>query len=223
MNPAFEVPKAWQPLLAEILLAPKSHELAAFLAQEEANGVRIYPPANQRFHALELVKPQTVRVVILGQDPYHGVGQAHGLAFSIGQNIAIPPSLRNIFKELRRDLGIVSPVHGNLESWARQGVLLLNTVLSVEGTKAGSHQGKGWEEITDIIIECTATQKNPIIFMLWGAYAQKKTAMIDSKQHLILHAPHPSPLSAHRGFIGCGHFGKANAFLRQRGLEPIMW
>lgn len=222
MTPAFKVPQAWQPLLNDVLYSQKSHELAAFLAGEEERGLQILPPEGQRFRALELVRPQDVRVVILGQDPYHGVGQAHGLAFSVPEGVAIPPSLSNIFKELARDLGVVIPAHGNLEAWARQGVLLLNTVLSVEQAKAGSHQGKGWEEITDAVIGHISTQISPCVFMLWGAHAQKKLALIGIN-HLILEAPHPSPLSAHRGFLGCGHFGKANAFFKGSGFEEIGW
>ena len=167
--------------------------------------------------------PSQVRVVILGQDPYHREGQAHGLAFSVSERCAVPPSLRNIYKELARDLGIAPPAHGNLESWAHQGVLLLNTVLTVEEAKPASHQSTGWEEITDKIIQAVAAQQSPTVFMLWGAYAQKKKPMIDSTKHLILEAPHPSPLSAHRGFLGCGHFGKANGFLKGGGLAQIEW
>ena len=220
--PAFEVPQDWQPILADALSTPKSHELAAFLEGEEARGVRIFPPQHQRFRALEFVRPQDVRVVILGQDPYHGFGQAHGLAFSVGQDVPIPPSLRSMFKELVRDLGVATPSHGNLESWARQGVLLLNTVLSVEEAKAGSHQGKGWEEITDAVIAHVGAQPQPTVFMLWGAHAQKKRALIGG-QHCILEAPHPSPLSAHRGFLSCGHFGRANEFLKSEDLGEIEW
>ncbi len=222
MKPAFEVPQAWQPLLNDVLSSQKAHQLAAFFAAEEALAVQIFPPENQRFRALELVRPQDPRVVILGQDPYHGIGQAHGLAFSVAHGIGIPPSLRNMYKELARDLGVATPGHGNLESWGRQGVLLLNAVLSVEEAKAGSHKGKGWEEITDEVIAHVGAQTTPCVFMLWGAHAQKKRPLIGGG-HLILEAPHPSPLSAHRGFLGCGHFGKANAFLKDRGLAQVCW
>lgn len=223
MRPVFDVPQAWQGILKDALGTPRSQALATFLDQELANGKHIYPAKQDWFRALHLTAPTQVRVVILGQDPYHGAGQAHGLAFSVNEDCAVPPSLRNIYKELARDLGIAARAHGNLEHWARQGVLLLNTVLTVEDAKPASHQGKGWEEITDRIIETVAAQNSPTVFMLWGAHAQKKRPMIDSAKHLILEAPHPSPLSAHRGFLGCGHFGKANAFLRGEGLEGIEW
>ncbi len=215
---AFEVPVAWRAVLTPSLSASRAHGLAGFIAGEESRGKVIYPAVGNRFRALELTKPDDVRVVILGQDPYHGEGQAHGLAFSVPNGVAFPPSLRNIYKELARDLGIDAPSHGNLEHWARQGVLLLNSVLTVEESKAGSHQGRGWEEITDAILSHLGQQERPIVFMLWGAHAQKKRRLIAS-QHLILEAPHPSPLSAHRGFLGCGHFRKANAFLGIRGID----
>jgi uracil-DNA glycosylase len=223
MKPAFEVPSSWQPVLGDVLQSGRSLALAKMLEARERAGAPIYPPKPRRFLALELVAPDEVKVVILGQDPYHGQGQAHGLAFSVLSDVRIPPSLRNMFKELNRDLGMEPPAHGFLESWAKQGVLLLNTVLSVEEGKAGSHQGLGWEEITDAVISHAGSQKPPAVFMLWGNHAQKKKPLIDSTRHLILDAPHPSPLSAHRGFIGCGHFGKANAFLRQAGLAEIDW
>lgn len=215
---AFEVPMSWRAVLTPSLSTPRAHGLAGFIVGEESRGKAIYPPIENRFRALELTKPDDVRMVILGQDPYHSAGQAHGLAFSVPHGVVIPPSLRNIYKELARDLGIVTPNHGNLEPWARQGVLLLNTVLTVEGGKAGSHQGLGWEEITDAVLSHLGQQERPIVFMLWGAHAQKKRSLVAS-QHLILEAPHPSPLSAHRGFLGCGHFGKANAFLGVRGID----
>lgn len=223
MSAAFDVPQAWQGILNEVLSTPRSQALSAFLERESASGKHIYPAKQDWFRSLQLTPPAQVRVVILGQDPYHGAGQAHGLAFSVNETCAVPPSLRNIYKELARDLGIAPPAHGNLESWARQGVLLLNTVLTVEEAKPASHQGKGWEEITDKIIAAVAAQNSHTVFMLWGAHAQKKKPMIDWAKHLILEAPHPSPLSAHRGFLGCGHFGKANAFLQGEGLEGIKW
>ncbi len=223
MTSTFEVPQAWQDILSDVLSTPRSQALASFVAHELASGTQIYPAKQDWFRALHLTAPIDVRVVILGQDPYHGEGQAHGLAFSVNEICAVPPSLRNIYKELARDLGTVIPKHGNLEHWARQGVLLLNTVLTVEEGKPASHQGKGWEEITDKIIAAIAAQHSPTVFMLWGAHAQEKKPMIDSAKHLILEAPHPSPLSAHRGFLGCGHFGKANAFLKSEGLEGIDW
>jgi uracil-DNA glycosylase len=223
MTPAFDVPEAWQGVLNDVLSTPRSQALAAFLGQELAGGKHIYPAKQDWFRSLHLTAPTQVRVAILGQDPYHGAGQAHGLAFSVNETCAVPPSLRNIYKELARDLDIATPAHGNLEHWARQGVLLLNTVLTVEEAKPASHRGKGWEEITDRIIGVVAAQQSPTVFMLWGAHAQKKKPMIDAKKHLILEAPHPSPLSAHRGFLGCGHFGNANAFLKREGLGEIAW
>jgi uracil-DNA glycosylase len=216
---AFEVPPAWQPILQAAISAPNAHTLAGLLAGQEVQGRALYPHRADHFKALELTHPDHVRVVILGQDPYHGEAQAHGLAFSVPVGIPIPPSLRNIFKELTRDLGAPAPAHGNLEHWASQGVLLLNTVLTVEEGNPGSHQGLGWEDITDTIIAHLGARETPTVFMLWGAHAQKKRSLISNKNHLVLEAPHPSPLSAHRGFLGCGHFGKANAFLVSRRVD----
>jgi uracil-DNA glycosylase len=215
----FDVPGAWEACVGRGFAARSAHVLAAFLEREARAGAVIYPPQTQRFEALKATSPNDVRVVILGQDPYHGEGQAQGLAFSVPQGIAVPPSLRNIYKELARDLGIAPPDHGNLRRWAEQGVLLLNTVLTVEEGKPASHKDKGWEEITDAIIAHIGGSATPVVFMLWGAHAQKKKALIANPNHLILEAPHPSPLSAHRGFIGCGHFGKANAFLKERAID----
>lgn len=223
MKPAFEAPSAWQPVLEEILQTERSHALARRIAARENDAVKVFPPASQRFRALEMVKPDAVKTVILGQDPYHGEGQAHGLAFSVLPDIRIPPSLRNIFKELQRDLAIAPPSYGFLESWAKQGVLLLNTVLSVEGGRPGSHQGLGWEEITDAVIAHVGRQQAPAVFMLWGSHAQKKKPLINASRHLVLEAPHPSPLSAHRGFLGCGHFSKASRFLKEKGCGEILW
>ena len=162
-------------------------------------------------------------MVILGQDPYHGPGQAHGLCFSVRPGVAIPPSLQNIYKELQRDVGIASPGHGNLTAWADQGVLLLNSVLTVAANRAAAHQGKGWETFTDRVVELVNRERDSVVFMLWGSYAQRKGAVIDSQRHCVLKAPHPSPLSAHRGFIGCGHFSAANAYLAEHGQAPIDW
>ncbi len=223
MKPAFDVPPEWQPVLRDVLHTERSHALAGILDNRESAGVPIYPPKPRRFRALELVGPAGIKAVILGQDPYHGQGQAHGLAFSVSHDVPIPPSLRNIFKELSRDAGIKPPAHGFLESWAKQGVLLLNTVLSVEDGKAGSHQGLGWEEITDEVIAHAGRQTSPAVFMLWGSHAQKKKPRINPARHLILEAAHPSPLSAYRGFSGCGHFSKANAFLKKAGLGQVDW
>ena len=223
MNPAFIVPDTWQNILAPALSSVEAHRLASFLATEELAGKRIFPPANLRFQALELVKPEAAKVVILGQDPYHGEGQAHGLAFSVPDGVRQPPSLGNIFKELSRDFGSPAPKSGTLETWTSQGVLLMNTVLSVEEAKAGSHQGKGWEAITDAVIAHVGQRASPCVFMLWGSHAQKKRALVDGTRHLVLEAPHPSPLSAHRGFIGCGHFSSTNAWLEAMGRQPIGW
>ena len=182
-----------------------------------------FPPAGQIFRAFDLCPFDKVRVVIIGQDPYHDVNQAHGLCFSVQDGVKIPPSLDNIYKELNRDLGKPIPTSGNLTHWAEQGVLLLNATLTVEAHKAGSHQGKGWEELTDAAIMALNEKREKIVFMLWGSYAQRKGKYIDRRKHLVLEAVHPSPLSAYRGFIGCGHFSQANNYLLQQGLSPIAW
>ncbi|MBY0619797.1 uracil-DNA glycosylase [Sphingomonas ursincola] len=217
----------WREALAGEFAAPYMADLKRFLLERKAAGARIFPPGSHWFRALDLTPPDKVRVVILGQDPYHGPGQAHGLCFSVRPGVPVPPSLVNIYKELQRDLGIALPRHGFLESWARQGVLLLNAVLTVEMGDAGSHQGKGWERFTDAVIARVNALEHPVVFLLWGSHAQKKAAGVDSVdrggRHLVLKAPHPSPLSAHRGFLGCGHFSQANAFLEGQGLEPIDW
>ncbi|GAA0641533.1 uracil-DNA glycosylase [Sphingomonas ursincola] len=217
----------WREALAGEFAAPYMADLKRFLLERKAAGARIFPPGSHWFRALDLTPPDKVRVVILGQDPYHGPGQAHGLCFSVRPGVPVPPSLVNIYKELQRDLGIALPRHGFLESWARQGVLLLNAVLTVEMGDAGSHQGKGWEQFTDAVIARVNALEHPVVFLLWGSHAQKKAAGVDSVdrggRHLVLKAPHPSPLSAHRGFLGCGHFSQANAFLEGQGLEPIDW
>lgn len=183
----------------------------------------VYPPGGLIFNAFDSCPFDKVKVVIIGQDPYHEPGQAHGLCFSVNDGIAIPPSLDNIYKELQRDLGKPYPKSGNLQHWAEQGVLLLNATLTVEAHKAGSHQNKGWEEFTDAAILALALKREHIVFMLWGSYAQKKCAFINTKRHLVLKAPHPSPLSAYRGFIGCGHFSAANEYLIANGQTPIDW
>jgi uracil-DNA glycosylase len=201
--------------------------LKSYLAAERSAGKRIFPRPNLWFHALDLTPLDEVRVVILGQDPYHGEGQAHGLCFSVMPGVRTPPSLVNIYKEMETDLGIPPARHGNLEHWARQGVLLLNAVLTVEMGKAASHQGRGWERFTDAIIRLVNAKTEPVVFMLWGSYAQKKAAFVESIEqggrHLVLKAPHPSPLSAYNGFFGCRHFSKANAFLKAHGMKPIDW
>ena len=189
----------------------------------EYSSKQIFPAGSQIFNAFDQCPFDKVKVVIIGQDPYHGPGQAHGLCFSVNDGVPFPPSLLNIFKEIERDLGIPYPQSGNLTRWAQQGVLLLNATLTVEAHKAGSHQGKGWETFTDAAIRKLATEKQNIVFMLWGSYAQQKGAMIDASKHLVLKSVHPSPLSAYRGFIGCGHFSQANQFLGAKGLDKIRW
>ncbi len=198
-------------------------ELKGFLAGEAGAGKVICPRGEDVFAAMNRVKFEDVKVVILGQDPYHGVGQAHGLSFSVRKGVRVPPSLRNIYKELGRDLGVEVPVCGDLSGWAEQGVLLLNTTLTVEGGKAGSHAGKGWEVFTDAVIEKLNVGREGLVFMLWGGHAQKKGVKIDGGRHLVLRSVHPSPLSAYRGFLGCGHFGEANGYLAGRGGKMIDW
>jgi len=213
----------WLKHLDQEFSQPYMTALATFLRAEKAAGKTIYPRGSHIFSALESTPPEAVCVVILGQDPYHGVGQAHGLSFSVPRSVAIPPSLRNIFKEIERDLGIPKPAHGCLEHWAQAGVLLLNTVLTVEASLPGSHQGRGWEQFTDRVVEVIDRYSPPSVFMLWGAQAKKKGSAINRQKHCVLEAPHPSPLSAHRGFLGCGHFGEANRFLVSQGRPPVNW
>jgi uracil-DNA glycosylase len=198
-------------------------ELRAFLLQRSQQGAVIYPPGKLIFNALDSTPFDKVKAVILGQDPYHGPGQAHGLCFSVPDEVAIPPSLQNIYREIGSDLGLRIPATGNLQSWADQGVLLLNAVLTVERARAGAHQGKGWERFTDRIVRELNDGRENLVFMLWGSYAMKKGAVIDRDRHLVLTAPHPSPLSAHRGFFGCRHFSKANEWLQRKGRDPIRW
>lgn len=214
---------SWKARVGDYLLRPEMRALSEFLRTEKARGKRIYPPGPQIFAALDATPFEQVKVVILGQDPYHGPGQAHGLCFSVPPGVDVPPSLVNIFKEIERDLGLARPAHGYLMSWARQGVLLLNAVLTVEAGQAGSHQGKGWEGFTDHIVECLDREREGLVFLLWGSYAQAKGRIIDARKHCVLRAPHPSPLSAHRGFLGCGHFSAANRWLQGRRLAPIDW
>ncbi|MBV1775829.1 uracil-DNA glycosylase [Burkholderiaceae bacterium DAT-1] len=217
------LPESWKSLLETRVPQTTWSAIEAFLLHEEAAGKIIYPPADQRFSALTLTSPDAVKVVILGQDPYHGEGQAHGLSFSVPKGVRPPPSLQNIFKEIQRDLGYAPPGHGDLSAWARQGVLLLNTVLSVEAGKAGSHQKRGWEDVTDALVRGLSSTHEGIVFMLWGSHAEKKASLIDASKHLILRSPHPSPLSAYRGFIGNGHFSAANRFLVQHQQSDINW
>ena len=198
-------------------------DLKRFLHEERARGRTIYPEPSNWFRALDLCPLDQVRVVILGQDPYHGEGQAHGLCFSVMPGVRPPPSLLNIFKEMRSDLGIEPAGHGLLDHWAKQGVLLLNSVLTVEMGQAASHRDRGWERFTDAVIRLVNARPQPVVFMLWGSYAQKKAAFVDPSRHLVLKAPHPSPLSAHNGFFGCRHFSRADAFLESKSLPPIDW
>lgn len=210
------------PLQAEFD-ADYMHDLRQFLLREKNSGKRIFPPGKQIFNAFNAIALDAVKLVILGQDPYHGEGQAHGLCFSVQAGVAIPPSLLNIYKELHADTGFVRPPHGCLDHWAGQGVLLLNAVLTVEAGKAGSHQGAGWERFTDRVVAVLNEQRSGLVFLLWGAYAQKKGAMIDRAKHLVLQSPHPSPLSAHRGFFGNRHFSLANAYLLKQQKTAIDW
>lgn len=214
---------SWKERVGAYFDRPEMIALSEFLRGELRAGKVVYPPPKQIFAALDATPFERVKVVILGQDPYHGPGQAHGLCFSVQPGVPIPPSLRNMYQEIESDLGIVPPNHGCLTRWAEQGVLLLNAVLTVEQGLAGSHQGKGWEGFTDAVIESLNREREGLVFLLWGSYAQAKGRLIDTRRHKVLKAPHPSPLSAHRGFLGCRHFSTANAYLAQRGQEPIDW
>ncbi len=220
INPNIE--EGWKKILWEEFQSPYFSELKSFLVQETTSH-SIYPPGKLIFNAFQHTPFDNVKVVILGQDPYHGAGQAHGLCFSVPQGIKAPPSLVNIFKELNSDLGMDIPAHGNLESWADQGVLLLNATLTVRAGEAGSHQKKGWETFTDAVIARISEHKELSGIFLWGRYAQAKEALIDEKKHLVLKAAHPSPFSAYNGFFGCRHFSKSNHFLKERGIEPVDW
>lgn len=221
--PEIHLHESWKvPLLSEFN-SDYMAALKAFLVAQKAAGKTIYPKGAEWFRALDLTPLDHVRVVILGQDPYHGPGQAHGLCFSVKPGVRPPPSLLNIYKELESDLGLPRPRHGFLEHWANQGVLLLNSALTVEMAKAASHSQKGWERFTDAVIRLVNDKPEPVVFMLWGNYAQKKAAFVDSSRHLVLKAAHPSPLSAHNGFLGCRHFSRCNAFLVAHGQQPIDW
>jgi uracil-DNA glycosylase len=215
--------ESWKTALAGEFAQGYMHDLKGFLQAEKAAGKPIFPQGPEYFRALDLTPVDKVRVVILGQDPYHGAGQAHGLCFSVRPGVRIPPSLVNIYKELQTDLGIAPVRHGFLEHWAAQGVLLLNAVLTVEEGRAASHQGKGWERFTDAVIRVINEDCEHVVFMLWGSYAQKKAGFVDRNRHLVLKAPHPSPLSAHNGFFGCKHFSQANDYLASHGLDAIDW
>ncbi len=214
---------SWKARVGAFLLREEMQALSGYLRKRTVAGALIYPPGKEFFSAFEATPFDAVKVVILGQDPYHGPGQAHGLCFSVRPNVPVPPSLENMFKEIARDLGHPRPDHGCLLPWAKQGVLLLNAVLTVEQGQAGSHRGRGWEGFTDHVVETLARERDGLVFLLWGSYAQAKGKMIDARRHCVLSAPHPSPLSAHRGFLGCGHFSAANAYLARRGQAPIDW
>jgi uracil-DNA glycosylase len=221
LDPKLEA--SWKAALAAEFGAEYMRELKAFLEAERASGRQIYPPMRLVFNAFEHTPFDDVRVVIVGQDPYHGPGQAMGLCFSVPRGVAQPPSLRNMLTEIESDLGIPRPGHGDLTHWADQGVLLLNTSLTVRAHEAASHAGKGWERLTDAAIRALADQREGLVFLLWGRHAQAKRPMIDESRHLVLTAPHPSPLSASKGFFGCRHFSRANEYLAGRGLPPIDW
>ncbi len=220
---SIQMEASWLAQLEGEFEKPYMKALREFLKVEKSSGKIIYPKGKEFFNAFSATPLKQVRVVILGQDPYHGPGQAHGLSFSVPKGIAVPPSLQNMYKELASDIGFNIPVHGNLEAWAKQGVLLLNSVLSVQAGLAASHQKKGWEQFTDAVIATINEQCENVVFLLWGAYAQRKGAVIDTHRHCILKAPHPSPLSAHRGFLGCKHFSKANEYLESCGKSKINW
>ncbi len=216
------IPESWLPVLGPEQNKPYYQALYQFVG-EERKKYTIYPPGQDVFNALHYTPYDRVRVMIIGQDPYHEEGQAHGMAFSVRPGIPVPPSLVNIYKELHSDIGFRVPNHGYLVPWAEQGVLLLNAVLTVRAHQANSHQGKGWETFTDTVIQAVNQRQTRVVFLLWGSYAQRKAELIDPSRHTILKAPHPSPLSASRGFLGCKHFSKANAALQSAGLPPIDW
>lgn len=215
--------KTWKDAIGEEKQQPYFQQILQFVHHERLSGKMIFPPQSEVFSAFALTDFSDVKVVILGQDPYHGLNQAHGLAFSVKHSIAPPPSLVNIYKELAQDVGFQIPSHGYLVEWAKQGVLLLNTVLTVEQGKAHSHANIGWERFTDKVIEQLNSHREKLVFLLWGSHAQKKGQFIDRHRHHVLTAPHPSPLSAHRGFLGCRHFSKANAYLSSQGIREINW
>ncbi len=217
-----KIEESWKRVLQDEFEQPYFEQLTRFVRQAYRSST-IYPPAKLIFRAFDNCPFHQVKVVIVGQDPYHQPGQAHGLCFSVSDGVPFPPSLQNIFKELQSDLGKPVPASGNLEKWAGEGVLLLNAILTVQANRAGSHQGKGWERFTDTVIRRLAAEREHLVFMLWGAYAQRKGEGIDANRHLLLKSPHPSPLSAHRGFFGNHHFSKANAYLLAHGKQPIAW
>ena len=212
----------WKALLCEEFDKPYFNDLVRFVKEEYAQGV-VYPSGANIFRAFDKCPFERLKVVIIGQDPYHGPNQANGLCFSVNDGVAFPPSLQNIFKEVSSDIGVAMPTSGNLDRWAEQGVLLLNAVLTVRAHNAASHAGRGWEQFTDAVVRTVAERKQGVVYMLWGSYAQRKGAIVDSAKNLILKSVHPSPLSAYRGFFGCRHFSLANGYLKQLGKEPICW
>ncbi len=222
-NSNFGPPSEWKDFLFQEFSQPYMQELKAFLEKEKSEGVTIYPPPDEVFNAFNSTPLSKIKVVILGQDPYHGKGQAHGLSFSVKEGMPIPPSLQNIFKELKSDLGFEIPSHGNLTTWANQGVLLLNTVLTVRSNEPASHQNKGWELFTDAVIKKLQASHTHLVFLLWGKFAQSKAPLINSEKHCILSAAHPSPFSAYAGFFGSRPFSKSNAYLKHHHLEMIHW
>ncbi|MDH5835192.1 uracil-DNA glycosylase [Luteimonas kalidii] len=221
--PDVRLEPSWKARVGDWFARDDMRALSGFLRERRAAGARIYPPGPEIFAAFEATPFDTVKVVVLGQDPYHGPGQAHGLCFSVRPDVPVPPSLENMYKELQRDLGLARPDHGWLMPWARQGVLLLNAVLTVEEGRAGAHQGRGWEGFTDHVVDVLNREREGLVFLLWGAYAQKKGSIVDPRRHRVLRTTHPSPLSAHRGFLGCGHFSAANDYLMRHGQAPIDW
>lgn len=223
MKKKVELHESWLQYLQPEFDKAYMQSLRSFLLGEKSAKRTIYPEGKLIFNALDATPLDNVKVVILGQDPYHGPKQAHGLSFSVPYGVDVPPSLRNMYKELAQDVAFNPPNHGNLQAWAKQGVLLLNSTLTVEAKKAGSHQGKGWEQFTDAVIHAVNDHCDHVVFMLWGGYAQKKGAFINEQKHCLLKAPHPSPLSAYRGFMGCQHFSKANQYLQHHGVAPIQW
>ena len=222
-----DIPESWRAALEPVLATAEARRLGGWLRAEEMAGKAIYPPRGERLAALALTPLDAVKVVILGQDPYHGAGQAHGLAFSVRAGVKVPPSLVNIYKELESDLGLAAPAHGHLRRWAEQGVLLLNNTLTVEDGQAGSHAGRGWDAITDACVQAVVDRGGPCAFILWGSHAQKKASRVrglgKAAHHLMLTSPHPSPLSAHRGFFGSRPFSQTNAFLEEQGVGAIDW
>ena len=220
---ALQLEASWKARIGDWFAREDMRQLAAFLRQRKAAGARVYPAGKDIFAAFDATPFEAVKVVILGQDPYHGAGQAHGLCFSVPQGVPVPPSLLNIYKELEADTGFARPDHGCLLPWARQGVLLLNSVLTVEDGQPGSHQGRGWEGFTDHVVDVLNREREGVVFLLWGSYAQAKGKVIDTLRHRVLKAPHPSPLSAHRGFLGCRHFSQVNDYLARHGQAPVDW